>query len=111
RSVAADPFHWEPHRPLASLKIGILQKDFDRYTGDQKKIYDQALEDLRKAGAQMTAAEFPEDGPGLRFLLSAEAAAAFDDITRDGQVRNLRGQTSGDWPNTFRAARLIPAVE
>ena len=27
------------------------------------------------------------------------------------QVRNLRGQRAGDWPNTFRTSRLIPAVE
>jgi Asp-tRNA(Asn)/Glu-tRNA(Gln) amidotransferase A subunit family amidase len=111
RSVGADPFHWEPRKPLSSLKIGILQKDFDRFTGEQKKIYDQALEDLKKAGVQMTPTEFVEDGPQIRFLLSAEAAAAFDDITRDGQVRNLRGQSPGDWPNSFRTSRLIPAVE
>jgi Asp-tRNA(Asn)/Glu-tRNA(Gln) amidotransferase A subunit family amidase len=107
RSVAADPFHWEPRKPLSAMKIGILQKDFDRFTGDVKKVYDQALADLQKAGVKMTPVEFPEDGPTLRFLLTAEAAAAFDDITRDGQVRNLRGQT----PNTFRTSRLVPAVE
>jgi Asp-tRNA(Asn)/Glu-tRNA(Gln) amidotransferase A subunit family amidase len=93
------------------MKVGILQKDFDRYTGEQKKVYDQALADLQKAGVKMTPVEFPEDGPTMRFLLTAEAAAAFDDITRDGQIRNLRGQTPGDWPNTFRGSRLVPAVE
>jgi Asp-tRNA(Asn)/Glu-tRNA(Gln) amidotransferase A subunit family amidase len=111
RTVAADPFHWEPRKPLSAMKIGILQKDFDRFTGEQKKVYDQALADLQKAGVKMTPVEFPEDGPALRFLLTAEAAAAFDDITRDGQVRNLKGQSPGDWPNTFRTSRLIPAVE
>jgi Asp-tRNA(Asn)/Glu-tRNA(Gln) amidotransferase A subunit family amidase len=111
RSVGADPFHWEPRRPLSSLKVGILQKDFDRFTNEQKKVYDQALDDLRKAGVKMTPTEFVEDGPQIRFLLSAEAATAFDDITRDGQVRNLRGQSPGDWPNSFRTSRLIPAVE
>jgi Asp-tRNA(Asn)/Glu-tRNA(Gln) amidotransferase A subunit family amidase len=43
--------------------------------------------------------------------LSAEAAAAFDDITRDGCVTQLSGQRPFDWPNTFRTSRLIPAVE
>jgi Asp-tRNA(Asn)/Glu-tRNA(Gln) amidotransferase A subunit family amidase len=111
RTVGADPFHWEPRKPLSAFKIGILQKDFDRATGEQKAVYDQALADLKKAGVQMTPTEFVEDGPTIRFLLSAEAATAFDDITRDGQVRNLRGQNPGDWPNTFRTSRLIPAVE
>ncbi|HXK06729.1 MAG TPA: amidase [Verrucomicrobiae bacterium] len=111
RTVGADPFHWEPRKPLAAMKIGILQRDFDRYTGDQKKVYDQALADLKRAGVNATPTEFAEDGPTIRFLLSAEAAAAFDDITRDGQVRNLRGQAPNDWPNSFRTSRLIPAVE
>jgi Asp-tRNA(Asn)/Glu-tRNA(Gln) amidotransferase A subunit family amidase len=111
RTVGADPFHWEPRKPLAGLRIGVLEKDFERFTGEQKKIYDKALEDLRRAGVKMTPTEFVEDGPTIRFLLSAEAAAAFDDITRDGQVRNLRGQSPGDWPNSFRTSRMIPAVE
>ncbi len=111
RTVAADPFHWEPRRPLAAMKIGVLQSAFDRIQGDNKRIYDQALADLKRAGVGMKPVEFTEDGPTIRFLLEAEAAAAFDDITRDGQVRTLRGQNQGDWPNTFRTARLVPAVE
>ncbi len=102
RTVGADPFHWEPRKPLSSLRIGILQKDFDRAQGEQKKIWDQAIDDLKKAGVKMTPTEFVEDGPTIRFLLSAEAAAAFDDITRDGQVRNLRGQNPG------RLAEYLP---
>jgi Asp-tRNA(Asn)/Glu-tRNA(Gln) amidotransferase A subunit family amidase len=111
RTVGADPFHWEPRKPLSGLRVGILQKDFDRAQGEQKKIWDKAIDDLTKAGVKMTPTEFIEDGPTIRFLLSAEAAAAFDDITRDGQVRNLRGQNAGDWPNSFRTSRMIPAVE
>ena len=47
----------------------------------------------------------------LRVILSAEAAAAFDDLTRSGMDDELVRQTPGSWPNTFRTARLIPAVE
>src|SRR6266511_2424750 len=47
----------------------------------------------------------------LRIILVAEAATAFDDITRDGRVSQLSGQEPGDWPNTFRSSRFIPAVE
>ena len=43
--------------------------------------------------------------------MTAEAAAAFDDITRNGAVNQLSGQERGDWPNSFRTARFIPAVE
>jgi Asp-tRNA(Asn)/Glu-tRNA(Gln) amidotransferase A subunit family amidase len=110
-SVGADPFHWEAHKPLKSLRVGVLQADFDRLQGEQKKIYDQALADLKTAGVTMTPVEYHEEPLQMRFLLEAEGAAAFDDVTRDGQVRTLKGQAAGDWPNTFRTSRLIPAVE
>ena len=112
RTVTADPFHWEPRKPLKSLRIGILSKQFAEFKDEEKKVYDQALADLAKAGIDAKPVEYgDEDGGKIRFLLSAEAAAAFDDITRDGRVTQLKGQAANDWPNTFRAARLIPAVE
>ena len=111
RSVGADPFHWEPRKPLKSLRVAVLQREFDQMQGDRKKIYDQALDDLKKAGVTLKPAEYQEDLVGIRYLLEAEGAAAFDDITRDGQIRTLRGQGAQDWPNTFRSSRLVPAVE
>lgn len=111
RTVGADPFHWEAHRPLHTMKIGVLQSAFERFQGPNKDIYDQALADLKKAGVAMKPVDFQEDMTLIRFLLEAEAGSAFDDITRDGRVRNLKGQSQGDWPNTFRSSRLIPAVE
>jgi Asp-tRNA(Asn)/Glu-tRNA(Gln) amidotransferase A subunit family amidase len=112
RSVAADPFHWEPRRPLSRLRIGVLSKAFEAAEGEEKELYARALSDLSKAGVTMTPVDLSDDdGARIRFLLTAEAAAAFDDITRDGRVNTLRGQAPGDWPNTFRSARLIPAVE
>jgi Asp-tRNA(Asn)/Glu-tRNA(Gln) amidotransferase A subunit family amidase len=132
RSVGADPLHWEPRKPLRDLKVGVMQTRFDRIgagrgggggggggrgpdpnvLAEMKKVYDQALDDLRRAGVNMTPVEYDE-GPAnqLTFLLQAEGAAAFDDITRDGQVRTLKGQAANDWPNSFRTSRLIPAVE
>ena len=111
RSVGADPFHWEPRKPVSSLRVGVLQASFDRLQEAPKKIYGQALSDLKNTGAKLTPVEYQEDLAGIRYLLEAEGAAAFDDITRDGQVRTLRGQGAGDWPNSFRSSRLIPAVE
>ncbi len=111
RSVTADPFHWEPRRPLSAMKVGVLQKAFDSMTGENKKVYEQALADLKKAGVPLRPVDFDENLPPIRFLLEAEGAAAFDDITRNGDVRTLKGQTAGSWPNTFRSSRFIPAVE
>jgi Asp-tRNA(Asn)/Glu-tRNA(Gln) amidotransferase A subunit family amidase len=44
-------------------------------------------------------------------MLTAESAAAFDELTRTGKDRLLTSQKDFDWPNTFRSARFIPAVE
>jgi len=44
-------------------------------------------------------------------MLSAEAAAAFDELTRTGRDKLLTSQKPFDWPNSFRSARFIPAVE
>jgi Asp-tRNA(Asn)/Glu-tRNA(Gln) amidotransferase A subunit family amidase len=111
-TVLAAPFDWEPRKPLAGLRAGLLLKEFERLTGDRKKLYDDALAALSKAGLKLEPVDLPPFDPGaLRFLLTAEAAAAFDDITRSGEVTRLKGQQPGDWPNTFRTARLIPAVE
>jgi Asp-tRNA(Asn)/Glu-tRNA(Gln) amidotransferase A subunit family amidase len=93
------------------MKIGVLQKAFDGMRDAEKPVYTQALADLKKAGARLTPVDFDESLPAIRFLLEAEGAAAFDDITRDGQIRTLKGQTPGSWPNTFRSSRLVPAVE
>jgi Asp-tRNA(Asn)/Glu-tRNA(Gln) amidotransferase A subunit family amidase len=111
-TVGDAPLDWDPALPLSGLRIGLIQRDLDGLKDEEKAVYDQALEDLRKAGVKLEPVELPETGANvIRLLLTAEAAAAFDDLTRSGGVRQLRGQAPGDWPNTFRAARLIPAVE
>lgn len=117
RTVTADPFHWEPRKPLAGLKVGFFPKAFENFKGEDAKIYAQVLTDLGKAGVMLQKAddavftELESFGQKLRPILVAEATAAFDDITRDGRVSQLKGQNPGDWPNTFRTSRLIPAVE
>jgi Asp-tRNA(Asn)/Glu-tRNA(Gln) amidotransferase A subunit family amidase len=57
-------------------------------------------------------AELPEfPSQAVTMMLSAEAAAAFDDLTRSGGIDQLTAQGPGDWPNTFRSNRTTPAVE
>ena len=47
----------------------------------------------------------------MRIILSAEAAAAFDVLTRSGRDAMLVRQVEQAWPNVFRHSRFIPAVE
>lgn len=106
------PVAWNPALPLANLRIGVLKPEFDRQTGEAKDMYSTALAQLEKAGAKLQPVEFPSMGANpLRIILTAEAGTAFDDITRDNRVDQLKGQSPNDWPNTFRTARTIPAVE
>jgi Asp-tRNA(Asn)/Glu-tRNA(Gln) amidotransferase A subunit family amidase len=71
-----------------------------------------ALETYRKAGAALIPVDLPDfPTQAIRFILSAEAAAAFDDLTRSKGVDQLTEQGAGAWPNTFRTSRFIPAVE
>ena len=57
--------------------------------------------------------DLPDDVPvsALRIILVAEAAAAFDSLTRSGGDDLLVRQGRGAWPNIFRTSRFIPAVE
>jgi len=125
-TVTDAPFDWNPDRPLGALRVGYLQKEFEsgpnnpnpseaqRTAADARKVmYAQALDVFRKAGARLEPMAMPDFPTGaISFVLSAEAAAAFDDLTRNKeQLASLTAQSPGDWPNTFRSARFIPAVE
>ncbi|HLN99086.1 MAG TPA: amidase [Pyrinomonadaceae bacterium] len=107
------PFNWEPARALSDLRIGYLKTEFDQQQdAERKTVYQQALDALKSAGANLQPIELPKFSVApLRIILVAEAATAFDDITRDKRVNQLSGQEPGDWPNTFRSSRFIPAVE
>jgi Asp-tRNA(Asn)/Glu-tRNA(Gln) amidotransferase A subunit family amidase len=71
-----------------------------------------ALDKLRAMGVELIPVELPKLPWGaMAPLLEAEAAAAFDDLTRSGRDKLLTAQGEEDWPNTFRIARLYPAVE
>lgn len=106
------PFHWAPDTPLGQMRIGYLKAEFEQGADERKTLYREALEALRAAGAKLEPLELPKfSTASLRFILSAEAATAFDDLTRSGGINQLSGQGPGDWPNTFRTSRFIPAVE
>jgi Asp-tRNA(Asn)/Glu-tRNA(Gln) amidotransferase A subunit family amidase len=139
-TVVDAPFNWTPEVPLSSLKIGFLESEFNpaassgqgrgaggggggrggggnpedarRRAEERNTLLKDALEVLRTAGAKLEPMMLPEfPANALGFILSAEAAAAFDDLTRSREVDLLTEQGAGAWPNTFRTSRFIPAVE
>ena len=112
----------EPVKPPSQTLAG---KELDAYTKRvagrksqfERQVYDaqfneKALTVLRGMGVQMQAVELPKFNYGaLVPMLEAEAAAAFDELTRSGKDALLAGQEPFDWPNSFRTARLYPAVD
>ena len=77
-----------------------------------RKYNDAALTKLREMGVNLVAVEMPKfPYDAMVTMLTAESAAAFDDLTRSGKDKLLTSQKDYDWPNTFRTARFIPAVE
>jgi Asp-tRNA(Asn)/Glu-tRNA(Gln) amidotransferase A subunit family amidase len=71
-----------------------------------------ALERIRSLGMATSEVSLP-DWPyaSLMPVLFAEAAAAFEDLTLSGQVNSLKMQVSDAWPNLFRQARFLSAVD
>ena len=126
RTVHHIPFNWDATWHPRSLRVGYVKEDFDKQGQDQpdekpedkarrlaqKKFDADALDVLRKSGVKLIEVKLPDLPYGsMRPLLTAEAAAAFDDLTRSGRDKKLTGQKENDWPNIFRIARLYPAVE
>lgn len=91
------------------LKVGYHKRAFER-NYPFKSQDSLALATLEGLGYQLIPVELP-DMPDIGMILSVEAAAAFDDLTRSGKDDELVRQIRNAWPNVFRAARFVPAVE
>lgn len=111
RAAVDAPFAFSEKRLAKGLRIGFLERDFTKAKGNQTNNA-AALAALRSLGMDLKPVALPDlqDGP-LWLILEAEAAAAFDDLTRNGRDDELVQQGPGNWPNLFRSARFIPAVE
>ncbi len=101
-------FRFAPGRSLDGLRLGILQ---DR--GFPRRPEDHAFVAwLERQGSKPVPVTLPDGAfQAMLLMLHAEAATAFDQFLRDGLLPQLPGQGNGDWPNSFRAARVIGAVE
>ena len=109
-SVVDVPFQVPVKKELKSLRIGFVASAFnDSTTSDNDRI---VIDRLRELGFTMVPIELPEfPTNSLSFLLDVEAAAAFDELTRSNRDDQLVRQVKRAWPNVFRSARYVPAVE
>jgi Asp-tRNA(Asn)/Glu-tRNA(Gln) amidotransferase A subunit family amidase len=71
-----------------------------------------ALETVRKLGMSTTEVSLPNWPYGsLMPVLFSEAAASFEEITLNGSLATLKVQVPDAWPNLFRQARFLSAVD
>jgi len=104
-------FPYDARTTPASLRIGYIKSAFDA-DHPTKEFDDAALDALRAIGAKLVPVELPDQPwSAMTLVLRAEGAAAFDELTRSGRDKQMAQQDKDAWPNTFRVARFIPAVE
>lgn len=116
-TVIDAPFHWNAELDIRTLRVGYVKALFETELGEDEDAEMRAndlrsLEELRDLGIELIPIELPDlpiDALGL--ILSAEAGAAFNDLTLSGRDDLLVRQVEFAWPNVLRQARLIPAVE
>ena len=114
-TVVDAPFVWNPNVPLSKLRVGYVAREFEGNLlgpNTNPKLLKDALDVLRTSGAKLEPIDLPDfPTDAMAFILSAEAAAAFDDLTRSKGIDQLTEQGPAAWPNTFRTSRFITAVE
>ncbi|MCB0753822.1 MAG: amidase, partial [Ignavibacteriae bacterium] len=105
------PFNYGTKPDFKDLKIGYIKSDFDKQYPFHKND-SLTLKTLKSLGANLIPIVLPEiPVENISFILSAEAATAFDELTRSNSDDLLVRQIKNAWPNEFRSARFIPAVE
>ncbi len=121
-TVIDAPYHWNAKLSPKHLRIGYVKSAFDLPLTDPtdakrtlhatKQFDDAALDAFRRMGISLVPVDLP-DVPydAMRIILSAEAAASFDELTRSDRDKELVQQGKFDWPNSFRTSRFIPAVD
>ncbi len=105
------PFNYANSLNIKTLRIGYPKNLFDSIKKDRNEW--RTLEALEKLGAKLQPFEWKTSVPTriMGVVLMSEAAAAFDELTRSNLDDELTSQSRFSWPNYFRAARFIPAVE
>lgn len=104
------PLSYDALADINRRRLGYFPADFD--ASDAAELDKAVLETARQLGLElvpMTHADLPYDT--LMNTLFAEAAASFEDLTLDSRDDELTWQEPGAWPNTFRKARFLSAID
>lgn len=112
------PFNWDAELPLSAIRVGYYRSAFEATNeqGERNAFDAAALAVMRSLVADLVAVELPlQELPVAAAgssILTIEAAAAFDELTRSGRDALLEPEPERSaWPAAFRGARFVPAVE
>ncbi len=109
RGSIAAPFRFDAAASIRGMRVGFLP---DAFGDGATEVDHAALETLRCLDVEVVEATLPDLPYGaLMNVLYAEAAASFEDLTLSGLDDTLTWQEPGAWPNTFRKARFLSAVD
>jgi len=110
--VASVPSHldFDATAPIKGLRVGYFPKWL--HENPATGVDREAIEHVKKLGMTPVEVQIP-DWPyqSLNLILFAEGAAAFEELTLSGGVNQLKAQVPDAWPNIFREARFLSAVD
>jgi Asp-tRNA(Asn)/Glu-tRNA(Gln) amidotransferase A subunit family amidase len=111
-STIAAPFKYNGNgKDLKGWKIGYIKTPLNNK--NPSSVNDSiTLTKLKDLGAELIPIDMPKTpSSAIQFVLEAEAGAAFQELVLNHKDDMLVRQGKGAWPNTFRSAQFIPAVE
>jgi Asp-tRNA(Asn)/Glu-tRNA(Gln) amidotransferase A subunit family amidase len=114
QSAVNKPFNYKPVTDIKKMKVAYAKNYFDKITDTSRNEW-KVLDAYKKMGATLIPVNFPDSGVYnfniMDIVISAECAAAFDEFTRNDIDDEMTQQGKNDWPNSFRVARVMSAVE
>lgn len=101
-------FAFESGKGTAGIRLGYDPAWLEAASPTERLAIEAALD----LGADVREFQMPDlPAQPLTLQLLAEGAAAFEELTLSGRDSELSWQADAAWPNTFRAARFITAID
>ena len=103
-------FNYDASSSIGGLRVGYIPASFeDEGSTDVDR---DALDAMRQLNVELVEVSLPElPYMSLMNVVYAEAAAAFEELTLNNRDDELIWQAKGAWPNIFRKARFLSAVD
>ncbi len=110
--LASVPSHldFDANASLKGLRVGYFPAWMNERPATE--VDRAALDTVKKIGmkpVEVSLPNWPYDS--LNLILFAEGAAAFEELTLTGGLQQLKEQVPDAWPNLFRQARFLSAVD